>query len=246
MTVGLWPGIVSSLEGVTIPANIGDSAYGGYYAGIIDTTRSGSIDADDYYQTGARYLLIVSPRSLETARAWRGGSDTIGAQAKTRWNGLGVTEALASTFPTRALAYCHDLSYPNDFGSRWYLPAIDEMELLYRHFKPTTNGNNSGPNSSNIWPWPTGVAVSGENLSSDPTGSAYPSQLNPAQTSLSIFQSPGGSERIFGSGGVNTGQYWTSSSPANSPWTLLMSIGAAISSNGDATMVVRPVRRVLL
>ena len=242
--MSLWLGTLSG-SGLSIPA-IGESAYGGYMAGIIDTTRSGSIDADDYYQTGARYLLIVSPLSLEVNRSWRGGFDSIGPQAKTRWNGLGVTEALAGSFSTRAIGYCHGLSFPSDGGSRWYLPAVDEMELLYRNLKPTTNGNGTAFSSSNIWPWPSSVAGTGENRSSDPTGTAYPSQLNPAQTSLSIFQSPSGSERIFGSGGVNTGQYWTSSSPANSPWTLFMNIGSASSVGGDATAVVRPVRRILL
>lgn len=242
--MSLWLGTLSA-SGISIPA-IGESAYGGYMAGIIDTTRSGSIDPDDSYQTGARYLLIVSPRSLQANKQWHGGSDTIGP--KTRWNGLGVTEALASTFSTHAVGYCHGLSYPSDGGSRWYLPAIDEMELLYRNLKPTTNGNSTAFSSSNVWPWPTGVAGTGENLSSDPTGSTYPSSSNPGQTSLSIFQDPSGSQRIYFTDPSISGQFWTATSPGNNPaaWVLLTANGSAFTNNGSGTRGVRPVRRILI
>ena len=47
---------------VVLPA-IGASFMGGYYAGIIDTTKGNIIPADTS-QTGLRYALIVAPKSL--------------------------------------------------------------------------------------------------------------------------------------------------------------------------------------
>lgn len=68
----------------------GAAAAGGYFAGVIDTV-TGTIDAADAYQTGQRFALLVSPKSLELAasgtRRWdsRAGSSPVIAGAKTRW-----------------------------------------------------------------------------------------------------------------------------------------------------------------
>lgn len=254
MTVGLWPGIVGSLEGVSIPANIGDSAYGGYYAGIIDTTRSGSIDVSDDFQAGLRYLLIISPKSLEIGKgtyAW----DTLGPSngptgVRTRWNGLEATTAMyngGSNF--EAATYCYNLSFPGDGHSRWYLPAMDELELLYRNFKPLLDGNYTVSSSTNAGTFPfNGLSyVSGGNISSDPTGSVYTFAV-PARTSLSDFQ-------IFGSQALDgTANWFLSSTEYASATSWMQQTGTAgqvaglqtILTKTSTTGSIRPVRRVLL
>jgi len=163
--------------GVDLPA-VGDAFMGGFFAGIIDTTK-GNIIAGDQYQTGARYALIVSPKSLEsgTTLRWRTSRETVAA-AQTRWDGLSAQNALASTtYP--AFNYCAGLSYPSDGGSKWYLPALDEFELLYRHFKPTTQTNEVASRTGHSFPG--GSLPNGSNISSDPQGAAYTSG-NPGQT----------------------------------------------------------------
>ncbi len=46
-------------------------------------------------------------------------------------------------------AYCRNLTFPSDGGSRWYLPAKNELELLYRNLKPTTEPHYSATGACN-------------------------------------------------------------------------------------------------
>jgi len=71
----------------------------GFFAGIIDTTQDNIID-EDYYQSGQRYGLIVSPRSYESSRvggiAWDSSGGQPEAECQTRWNGLESTNHILS------------------------------------------------------------------------------------------------------------------------------------------------------
>jgi len=230
-----WPVVLTPEESFAT-LSIGDAAYEGFYAGIIDTTQSGAIDAADDYQTPLRYALIVSPKSLEdSSKAWRTSNATVSG-ASTRWNGLAAQNALASaTYP--AFDYCEGLSHPSDGGSKWYLPALDEIELCYRNFKPTTNNNFTGARSLDVFPavnWDNG-----ENDASDPQGSAYTTSV-PARTALSDWQS--GNAQAFAAVG-----YWSASwRGSTSAWAQRFLDGF----QGDVTQTdvrpVRPVRRVVL
>lgn len=242
-------------SGIAIP-NIGDNVYDGYYAGLIDTTRSGSIIATDYYQTGSRYLLIMSPQSLDftNGKRWKTTQDAGPSETKTRWNGLGATVAMKNAGAVyEAATYCYDLSYnTTDGGSRWYLPAMDELELLYRSFKPTTNSNYTFSQNTLAGSFPgNGSAVlSGTNPSSSPSSSQYTAG-SPAQTSLALFQS-GGAQAL------NTGTtpiYWASTEyNATAAWGQYTSIYSGQQYSGWQALVsknstlrrVRPVRRVVL
>jgi hypothetical protein len=75
----------------------------------------------------------------------------------------------------------------------WYLPSRDELELLYRHFKPGTGEN-----------W---VYRHGDNPSSVPPGYPY-SETLPGQTSTTAFRK-GGAEAF------NESWYWSSSQSAS-------------------------------
>jgi hypothetical protein len=244
--------------------SIGTATNDGFFAGIIDTTQGNIIAADDY-QTGARYALIVSPKEYEGgqyqnpapglitgALRW----DALGRSGQsgsfTRWDGLSSTENILAKNDTqyevfefiRTLRTAYPV--PDDGGSDWYVPAMDELELLYRNFKATTEDNATG---SVDRAFPGTAQDSGFNPSSDPTGTAY-TTVNPAQTSLSSFQS-GGSETI----GIN----WCKSS--TDPNHVFNDIGyvwfqhfTTSGVNGLQSIVgknntfgsVRPVRRILL
>jgi hypothetical protein len=73
------------------------------------------------------------------------------------------------------------------------MPAVDELELCYRAFKPTTGANYT----NNITRNDTGSAPNGTNPNSDPTGSAYTTSV-PGQTSVVVFRS-GGAESFSSS-----------------------------------------------
>lgn len=223
--------------------NIGDPFMGGYYAGIIDTTRGNIIAADDN-QVGKRYALIVSPQSLES---WQNHTNASGVTpfptgCRTRWDGLTATTALATDAGTwNAADYCYGLTYPADAASRWYLPAMDELEVLYRNLKPDTGSNSSFAQSGTF---PGGSQAPGYNPSSDPTGAAYTS-TDPAQTTATIFQKYA-AEALDAS----TTDYWSSTELDDSyAWGQRFTgslVGRQDSLAKNTACTVRPVRRLLL
>ncbi len=234
-----WDGtswLVWIVTDATVPS-IGDAAWGGYMAGIIDTTRVGSIGGTDPSQAGLRYLLIVSPKSIEftTGKKWKTTDDAGPNATKTLWDGLSATEAMFAAGPEyEAATYCRGLAFPADGGSRWYLPAKHELEVLYRNFKPTTEPHYN---------------ASGTNPASDPTGTAYVpgATTAPAQSLLAAFQQ-GGAQALEG---VSSPYYWSSSEySAPYAWSQLVGGASAGYQGYDiktyTTRRVRPVRRFVL
>lgn len=245
-------------EGVT---QIGDAVDGGFFAGIIDTTVGNIIAADDY-QTGARYALIVSPKDYEGGSGSSPASGLITGNLKwdaqdragqsgsfTRWDGLSSTNSILAKNDTdyEVFEFIRDLRteypVPNDGGSDWYLPAMDELELLYRNLKPTTTSNRTGAVVTRTFPG--GSFDHGYNPSSDPTASAYTSG-DPSQTSVAAFQS-GGAEVI------GQERYWSSTdtNQAARAWIQIFTLasfeGFQSGTDKDGTVfTLRPVRRILL
>ena len=233
-----WDGtswLVWIVTDATVPS-IGDAAWGGYMAGIIDTTRAGVIGGTDPSQVGLRYLLIVSPKSIEyTGKRWKTTDDAGPNATKTLWDGLSATEAMFAAGPEyEAATYCRGLAFPADGGSRWYLPAKHELEVLYRNFKPTTEPHYN---------------ASGTNPASDPTGTAYVpgATTAPAQSLLAAFQQ-GGAQALEG---VSSPYYW-SSSEYSAPDALFQHVGGTYAGSQNFTTKtdtygrVRPVRRFVL
>ena len=234
-----WDGtswLVWIVTDATVPS-IGDAAWGGYMAGIIDTTRAGVIGGTDPSQVGLRYLLIVSPKSIEytTGKRWKTTDDAGPNATKTLWDGLSATEAMFAAGPEyEAATYCRGLAFPADGGSRWYLPAKHELEVLYRNFKPTTEPHYN---------------ASGTNPASDPTGTAYVpgATTAPAQSLLAAFQQ-GGAQALEG---VSSPYYW-SSSEYSAPDALFQHVGGTYAGSQNYTTKtdtygrVRPVRRFVL
>jgi len=210
---------------------------------------AGTIDSQDDYQTGERYALVVAPKSLETGPGpkWDSQDRTGEAGSFTRWDGLSSTDSILAKNDTSYEAFEHIRSIrssdpvPSDGGSDWYLPAMDELELIYRNLKPVTANNDTG-NETRAFP---GSQDFGFNPSSDPTGSAYTAS-NPSQTSVTDFQD-GGAEA------VDLERYWTSTDAdeGGQAWYQRFTVsgfeGSQPGSGKDFTNVsVRPVRRVVL
>lgn len=237
--------LLTAAKGITLPA-IGDAFMGGYYAGIIDTTK-GNIIAADASQAGLRYALIVAPSSLESASLqYKNANTAAPAAAQTRWDGLGASAAMATaSYP--AANYCYGLTPPADAASRWYLPAMDELELIFRSLKSTTTTNATTTRAAGTFP---GVSAgNGENVSSDPAGAAYTSN-DPAQTAVLAFRAGGGQE--LGVAGANV-DFWSSTENTATSSRSQMFSASVSNANGqqliDSKTIlkrVRPVRRLLL
>jgi len=243
--------------------DIGAPVAGGYFAGVIDTIK-GTIDSQDDYQTGQRYALIVAPKELEGGRGsspaaglttgdlqWDTARTTAGeAGALTRWNGLEATNAIIAKNNTNYQAHdfieeCRN-QYPapaTTGGSEWYLPAMDELELLYRNFKPNYADNRTDTRTRNF----PGSNPSGFNPSSDPTGSNYSNNPRvPEKTPALGF-------RETEAAAIDKLEYWstTDADEGGRAWrqrfTSSGAEGLQAADIKDGTIKsVRPVRRVVL
>lgn len=248
---------------VAIELNLlGAPVAGGYYAGLIDTLTGNIIAADDY-QTGLRYALIVSDKSLEGGRGaspasglptgdlrWDALDRTGEAGCFTRWNGLDATNVIITKNDTSYEV--HDFieavrsQYPaatTPGGSEWYLPAMDELELLYRNFKPNNADNFTGDRS---YAFP-GTQVVGTNPSSDPNGIPYENSPRiPGVTFLDLFKE--GNAQA-----VDLARYWSTTDADeegrawNQDFTISGRYGFQFANLKDAANAsLRPVRRVVL
>jgi len=243
--------------------DIGAPVAGGYFAGVIDTIK-GTIQANDDYQTGLRYAVIVAPKELEGGRdsspasglttgdlQWDTARTTAGEPGTlTRWNGLEATNAIIAKNNTNYQVHdfieeCRN-QYPapaTTGGSEWYLPAMDELELLYRNFKPNYADNDTHNFPRNF----PGSQPSGTNPSSDPTS---PQNSNnprvPEKTPVIGF-------RDNEAAAIDLERYWstTDADEDGRAWDQLFTIsgfeGLQRASTKDRTSSsVRPVRRVVL
>jgi len=242
--------------------DIGAPVAGGYFAGVIDTIK-GTIDSQDDYQTGQRYALIVAPKELEGGRGsspaaglttgdlqWdtqdRGGE----AGAFTRWDGLSATDVILAKNDASYQAHAFVEECRNQYpapsttgGSEWYLPAMDELELLYRNFKPNYADNDTRNFPRNF----PGSQPSGFNPSSDPTGSNYSNNPRvPEKTPALGF-------RETEAAAVDLERYWstTDANEGGRAWTQLFTDSGLegfqfATSKDNTNRSVRPVRRVVL
>ena len=110
----------------------------------------------------------------------------------------------------------------------WYLGALDENEICYRAFKPTTDQNS-------LW------MRSGINLSADPPTYPYTRDL-PAQTENELFRA-GGAEAF------EPTYYWTSSqyaSDSGGAWFQTFDSGGQRYYHKDGDVRARVLRRFAL
>lgn len=163
-------GLLQSTKVDIVIPNLGDPFQGGFYAGIM-SPPDGNLT----------YALVISPKAQGQIQAVNGQ----GGAGPSRWDGLTNTK---NGIYTSVNAFARGLTIGG--FTDWYIPAIDELELLYRNLKPTTTPNVTGsvpPNSGSLITSPNGF-----NPSSLPRGSGYTTTF-PAQARAVAFHA-GGSE----------------------------------------------------
>jgi hypothetical protein len=195
----------------TGPTVIGQAYGGGYYAGKISVAGNGV----------ASHYLIVAPKSSgeNSSKEWKNATTnsapTSVIDGPTNSSNMNNTSHPAAYF-------CEGLTI--DGYSDWYMPAKNELEVLYYFLKPTTGANNASGSNAN--------AVSPEPIST------FYSSGSPAQTSAAAFQS-GGAEAFAAD------VYWASTQTgASSAWYQNFSNGAQGGDGKYYLHYVRAVRRI--
>ncbi len=158
--------------GIVLP-NIGDAFEGGFFAGLISHTAN----------SVPTHALIVAPRA--TGASGGGYTITTNLQWKTaNTTTTGTTSSFDGAANTAAMVTAGIASHPAanfcvnlSIGgfTDWYLPARYELDIAYENLKPTTGNNTS---------W-------GINPYSVPERTVNRTAGDPAQTSVSAFQSTG-------------------------------------------------------
>lgn len=163
---GVWP-----LNPNVPTGGVGSAFGGGYYAGKIAVGGGGV----------ATHYLVIAPKSSENSSSMF-GSYPSAVVATSLIDGPANTAALVALGSTdyQAAIVCNNLNAGAGLNGYkdWYLPAKNELEVLYYFLKPSANANNtaSGSNAN---------AVSPEPVSQNYTSGS------PAQTSVAIFQAGG-------------------------------------------------------
>jgi hypothetical protein len=159
---------------------------------IIGTSMAGGFYAGRIVIEGKHYALIVAPKAEGEHAPIRMFNDSKDVPAAASWNdGLSNTNALAEAGSILA-QWVRGLRI-GGFDD-WYLPSVDELEILYRNLKPTSDENYV-------------YNRSGLNLSAlEPTRPYTPT--DPSQTQAELFKA-GGAEAF------DDRWYWSSTKHAS-------------------------------
>jgi hypothetical protein len=115
-------------------------------------SSEGGVIFHRYIDNAVQYYLVVDTTNLSTNSAWSNVTSTlIGSTAQSTWNGLSNSNAIVGQagFTSGAAKLCLDST--NNSKSDWYLPAIDELSLLWQNrfnVNKTLSGNSSFGNIS--------------------------------------------------------------------------------------------------
>ena len=201
----------SSVEEIT--PILGTAMGGGFYAGRIMIASQ-------------VFALIVAPKAEGEHKdtIWIGrGKDVAGA--KSYFDGIANTKAMADA-GSKLGKWALDLRIAGN--DDWYLPAQDELEIIYRNLKPTTEEN---------WCY----ARCGINLSAFPPTYPYTPEF-PAQTNAEAFKA--GSAEAF-----DQTYYWSSTQRASHSdfaWDQHFNVGTQYYYDKSAEWRARAVRRLAI
>lgn len=120
------------------PAEIGDTFGGGYYAGLLSTSADGV----------PTHILVVAPKTTgETLLAYNLNA-TSDPGAVSVFDGFTNTTNIADA-DHPAAQFCKNLSIGG--YTDWYLPSIEELDILYKNLKPTeSNSTSFGTNNYSV------------------------------------------------------------------------------------------------
>lgn len=209
---------------ITTTPVIGQAYAGGFFAGQISTAGNSVAD----------FNLVVCPAAsgLSLSPVW----SNFGTQ-----NDPGTGSVVDGFSNSQAI---NNSNYPAAFFCRgrttggftdWYLPAKNELEILYFNFKPTSATNNNTSSGIN----PNAVPARASNYTS----------TNPAQTTATSFQNSNSEsfiangvdvQRYFTSSQINTSSVWSARFNANG----YNNAGYQQSSSKSGGQPVRAIRRV--
>jgi hypothetical protein len=204
------------------PTQIGQPWGGGYYGGKITE------------ESGTQYYLIVSPKSTEMSSSlfssWSGTGDYGLSSANSAYHGKSNTDILnalnSGGSPFLTADFVRSL-YTGGY-SDWYIPAKNELEVLYYNLKPSSNLND------------TGSGANANAISPEPFNANYTTS-SPAQTSISVFRS-GGSQAFDSS---NSNFYWSSTATTSrTVWVQSFGNGSQGTASDGSLMIVRAIRRI--
>ena len=193
-----------------LPA-IGAAFQGGYYGGLISQAANGI----------ASHALIIAPKATgESSRACK-TANTATAGTASSFDGFANSEAAKdAAHPANQWARALSIGGYDD----WYIPALYELEILYRRFKPDNSEGNTPGVGANAYAVP-------------PTSADY-SGVIPPQTSVVAVQA-GGAQEVFG-GGVGTSTPGSASPPHVEGWDL----GNRDPLSKTTVQTVRAIRKI--
>ncbi|WP_353627584.1 hypothetical protein ABNQ24_12520 [Ralstonia pseudosolanacearum] len=198
------------IKGIPVPAVIGTPWEGGFYNGLI------TFGGDVYAQVTA-----TKAEGEHKSAIWLPDYTEI-AGAGSYFDGLANTKAMAET-GSEIAQWALEQRIAGVDG--WAIPARDQLELQYRHFKPTEDEND--------------VYRYGDNPSSLPPGYPY-TILLPGQTPIELFRE-GGTEAF------EKTWYWSSTqSSAYSAWSQYFADGYQDTASKSSKGRVRLVRSIKL
>jgi hypothetical protein len=162
-----------------IPTVIGQAFGGGYYAGQIGVSS-----------VATHYIIVGPVATAQNASIQYKNANTATTGADSDIDGPQntadiVADGNSTVYP--AGHFCNDLVIGG--FSDWYMPAKNELEVCYFNLKPSTTSNNTG---------------SGINANAVPARTSNYTSGNPAQTSVTDFQTTGSED-------FSLGIYWSSS-----------------------------------
>jgi hypothetical protein len=202
----------------------------------------------------SRYRVIVSPKASgeNSSIAIKNANTALPTAAQVVADGFAATAAMvadgnSTTYPAAWWAKDRTIGGYSD----WYVPSRDELEILYRVFKPDTNSPSTSRGSTSSYDYKLdgsyadATTSNGENLNSSPQGAAYTGSI-PAQTSLTAWR-VSGSEAMDGTGGaylaatpITSSTHWTHRFNDSAGY------GAQISDSMTTGRRLRVVRRSII
>ena len=171
----------------------------------------------------ATHNIVVSPLATGGGTMQWKTSNTISTNPD-GYDGYANSVALYTAGHTAAI-FCRDLTIGG--YTDWYLPSMQEIEILYWNLKPTTAGHNS-----TIWPYNNIAVPNRVSLSTYDT--------HPGQTTAALFQS-GGAQAFAAD------NHWTSNNWGDT-WGRYTSFsdGFAWGATKTTSNPVRAIRKVVV